>query len=243
MKQASLSSADVREKNAKRLLRYIYDHGSASKQGISHELAMSLPTVTQNINRWEELGIIEKTGQFESTGGRKAFGYHIASTLKVAIGVSILKEFYHVTLVDLYGRPLFSKIIHTPFSKDDEYFQILTSEIMLIVRKLELQDEQIQDAVEIIAPDVNERVDQVPGDISAQQRHHAVEHRHEKHHKKHPRPGFPDKSVNIKQTREKPAEYFFKVSRDFFKIFRFGRFFSFLPQRRHVHGRSLYIYF
>ena len=96
---------------------------------------------------------------------------------------------------------------------------------------------------EIIVSDVNKRVDQVPGDISAQQRHHAVEHRHEKHHKKHPRPGFPDKSVNIKQTREKPAEYFFKVSRGIFKIFRFGRFFSFLPQRRHVHGRSLYIYF
>ena len=143
MKQDSLSSTDVREKNAKRLLKYIYDHGSVSKQGISHDLAMSLPTVTQNINRWEELGIVEKTGQFESTGGRKAYGYHIASTLKVAIGVSILKEFYHITLVDLYGRTLFSRFFQVSFSKEEEYYQTLVSEMMLMVRTMKLQDEQI----------------------------------------------------------------------------------------------------
>lgn len=143
MKPDSLSSTDVREKNAKRLLRYIYDHGSVSKQGISHDLAMSLPTVTQNINRWEELGIVEKTGQFESTGGRKAYGYHIASTLKVAIGVSILKEFYHITLVDLYGCTLFSQFFQIPFSKEEEYYRALVSEMTRMVQKMKLRDEQI----------------------------------------------------------------------------------------------------
>ena len=119
----TLSTADVREQNSLRLLRYVYESDGVSKQQIAQELKMSLPTVSQNLKLWEEQGMILRKGVYDSTGGRKARVYQFAAASKMAVGIAVQKEFFQVVVVDLYGRPLISFDEQTLFSCTDEYFK------------------------------------------------------------------------------------------------------------------------
>ena len=67
---------------------------------------MALSTVSQNISLLEEEGLIERKGYFDSTGGRKAHAIRIVPDFKIAIGVGILKDMFHIIAVDLYGTLL-----------------------------------------------------------------------------------------------------------------------------------------
>ncbi len=119
----TLSTADVREQNSLRLLRYVYGSEGVSKQQIAQELKMSLPTVSQNLKLWEEQGMILRTGMYHSTGGRKARVYQFAAAKKVAVGIAVQKEYFHVVVVDLYGKPLRSFDEQRMFSCTDDYFE------------------------------------------------------------------------------------------------------------------------
>lgn len=126
---ASATSTDIRIANRRKVLRAVYGHKEISKQGISQALSMSLPTVTQNLKEIEAMGLIERRGLYESTGGRKAHIYHFVSRARIALGVVLLKEFYRIVAVDLYGNVLKSKEVPVPFSRTEDYFQGLGREI------------------------------------------------------------------------------------------------------------------
>lgn len=126
---ASATSTDIRIANRRKVLRAVYGHKEISKQGISQALSMSLPTVTQNLKEIEAMGLIERRGLYESTGGRKAHIYHFVSRARIALGVVLLKEFYRIAAVDLYGNVLKSEVFQVPFSRTEDYFQGLGREI------------------------------------------------------------------------------------------------------------------
>lgn len=126
---ASATSTDIRIANRRKVLRAVYGHKEISKQGISQALSMSLPTVTQNLKEIEAMGLIERRGLYESTGGRKAHIYHFVSRARIALGVVLLKEFYRIVAVDLYGNVLKSKEVPVPFSRTEDYFLGLGREI------------------------------------------------------------------------------------------------------------------
>lgn len=65
---------------------------------------MGLSTVSQNLNLLEQEGLIERNGYFDSTGGRKAQAIRIVSDFRLSIGIGILKNMFHITVVDLYGE-------------------------------------------------------------------------------------------------------------------------------------------
>ena len=58
--------------NTNRIFQEIYYQKTISKQEIAKHLKLSLPTVAQSLKELYAMGIIEKNGYFESTGGRKA---------------------------------------------------------------------------------------------------------------------------------------------------------------------------
>lgn len=125
----SATSSDIRTANKRRVLHTVYSQKEISKQRLSQVLSMSLPTVTQNLKEIEALGLIERRGLYESTGGRKAHIYRFVSNARIALGVVLLKDFYRIVAVDLYGTVLTSKRISLPFSQTDAYFQRLGEEL------------------------------------------------------------------------------------------------------------------
>ena len=126
-----------------RIFQEIYFQKSISKQEISKLLQLSLPTVGQSLKELYTLGIIQKNGYFESTGGRKAEVISVASKAKVAIGVSLLCEFITITALDLYGQPIKEKICYISFERSDAYYRAFGKAVNQFIDELKYPDNAI----------------------------------------------------------------------------------------------------
>ena len=56
----------------KKIINYVLNNHVTSKAEIAKELNLSMPTVLANVNDLLEKGVLEETGEYASTGGRKA---------------------------------------------------------------------------------------------------------------------------------------------------------------------------
>ena len=88
----AVRTPELRRSNRRSVFLEIYKKRSVSKEQIKLALGLSLPTVTQNLQELEELGLIRKQGLLSSTGGRKASAYAVVNDFRVAIGLYLQKE-------------------------------------------------------------------------------------------------------------------------------------------------------
>lgn len=115
------TTMELKQVNRGKVFSYIYQERETSKQAIAQELGMSMPTVTQNVNFLLENGLVEKRGQYKSTGGRKAGILCCNALSRIAIGVELLKEQTRVAAVDLYGNVLAQKDFPVQFQPTEDY--------------------------------------------------------------------------------------------------------------------------
>lgn len=104
---------------------------------------MSLPTVSQNLVRLEEEQLIAKSGQFESSVGRRATAYAICPQARVAIGVEIQKETVRMLAVDLLGTVIQKTDVPLPYVNADSYYQALSRIVQDFIASLAVTDEQV----------------------------------------------------------------------------------------------------
>ena len=74
---------------------------SRSKQEISTDLSLSMPTVHQNLSELFEANLIRRDGTQQSTGGRRAMRITIAENARFAVGVSITEDRLRFIAVNL----------------------------------------------------------------------------------------------------------------------------------------------
>ena len=129
--------------NTNRTFQEIYFQGDTSKQEIAKQLKLSLPTVAQSLKELYAMGIIEKNGYFESTGGRKAQIISITPRAKIAIGVSLLRDFIMITAMDLYGKPIKEKTYPIPFERSEAYYAAFGAAVNQFVDSLKYPDSSI----------------------------------------------------------------------------------------------------
>lgn len=121
MKRQS-TNIEVKKNNRNIIFRYICKHGVVSNPDISYAVKMSLPTVTQNTKELMERGLIEETGELESTGGRRAKALSVAANVKLAAGLDITKNHIGLLLTNLTGEILRYNRIFLPFADEDSYY-------------------------------------------------------------------------------------------------------------------------
>ncbi len=121
----AVRTPELRRSNRRSVFMEIYKKRSVSKEQIKLALGLSLPTVTQNLQELEELGLIRKQGLLSSTGGRKASAYAVVNDFRVAIGLYLQKEAYSIEMIDLYGEVLARKSVSCSFARTDAYFRRL----------------------------------------------------------------------------------------------------------------------
>ena len=143
MREQGLTTITLKKINKEKVYQYIYKERQTSKQQIVQELNMGLSTVSQNLNTLEQEGLINRDGYFESTGGRKAQIIQIVSDFKIAIGVGILKNMFHIVAVDLYGEAIAKEIVSIDYSDTDEYYTKVTDDIEKFIKKNHYNNEQI----------------------------------------------------------------------------------------------------
>lgn len=135
MSEKGLTTINLKQINKSKVYQYIYKKHVTSKQQIVQDLQMGLSTVSQNLNLLEKEGLIERNGCFDSTGGRKAQAIKITENFKLAVGIGILKDMFHITIVDLYGNTVFSNTVTLSYSNTPSYYEQISLEIQKLVSK------------------------------------------------------------------------------------------------------------
>ena len=129
MKEKGVTTITLKKMNKSNVYQYIYNAKLTSKLQIVQELEMGLSTVSQNLHVLEQEGLIERSGHFESTGGRKAQAIQIVPDIKIAIGVVILKNMFHVVSVNLYGESVCMETYPISYSDTADYYQQVADKI------------------------------------------------------------------------------------------------------------------
>ena len=92
-----------------------------SKAEIAKELNLSMPTVLANVNDLLEKGVLEETGEYASTGGRKAKSIGINKSYCHAMGILITANHIEMVLVNLGDEIIKKDRIRLKFTAELSY--------------------------------------------------------------------------------------------------------------------------
>lgn len=143
MAEKGLTTINLKKINRSKVYQYIYKEKATSKLQIVQALQMGLSTVSQNLNLLEEEGLIERNGYFDSTGGRKAHAIRIVPDFKIALGIGILKNMFHITAVDLYGNTIHTDTIPLPYANTLSYYEQVTGKIKECIADNQYEEKRI----------------------------------------------------------------------------------------------------
>jgi len=116
---------DVKRRNRANTLRAILACDRVSQMELTQRLALSWPTILQNVKELTELGLVREDGVYQSTGGRKAKAYAPVRDARAALGVELARDHVSVVLTDLGGTLLRQVRASLRFSTEDVYFKYL----------------------------------------------------------------------------------------------------------------------
>lgn len=137
-----MAGTDKKTITRSRILNYVINNQVTSKVEVSKNLNLSMPTVLSNVNDLIAKGIIIETGEYESTGGRKAKSIGINPSYRYSVGIVITANHVGIVLVNLKYEIVKIRRVRMKFSPDTSYCQdlsVLTSEF--------LKDTEYQDRI------------------------------------------------------------------------------------------------
>lgn len=130
-----ITPLELKKINKNRIFRLIYERKALKRQDLADELSLSLPTVNQNIKELMEEGLIEFSGEFTSTGGRKPQVITPVRMAYLTVALNIRKTYVRVVLVDMYGDVISSEREDLEFADSDEYSEKLGKIVVSFVKK------------------------------------------------------------------------------------------------------------
>ena len=135
MKEKGVTTITLKKINKEKVYQYIYHEKQTAKQQIVLDLQMGLSTVSQNLALLEQEGMIRRDGYFESTGGRKAQVIQIVTDFRIAIGIGILKNMFHIVAVDLYGETMAMNTVSVPYANTPDYYSQVASSVEKFIQQ------------------------------------------------------------------------------------------------------------
>ena len=127
------STVDIKKNNYKIIYNLFFRNEKLSKQDVATMLNLSLPTVTQNLNKLEKKGLIKKDGLFNSQGGRPAAVYTLCADTILAIGVEISLKSVKIAAVNMKGDIVDYADYDMRFVNDDEYFRTVSTYVSELI--------------------------------------------------------------------------------------------------------------
>lgn len=111
------------------IVNYIINHEATSKAELSKDLNLSMPTVLLNVNELLASGVVIETGEYESTGGRKAKKISINPVYRYAVGIRITANHVGFVLVNLKYEIEKYERIRLKFSTETSYYSQISEEL------------------------------------------------------------------------------------------------------------------
>ena len=112
---------DKKNITRKRIINYVLNNHVTSKAGIAKDLNLSMPTVLANVNDLLEKMVLEETGEYASTGGRKAKSIGINKSYCHAMGILITANHIEMVLVNLGDEIIKKDRIRLKFTAELSY--------------------------------------------------------------------------------------------------------------------------
>ena len=112
---------DKKNITRKKIINYVLNNHVTSKAGIAKELNLSMPTVLANVNDLLEKMVLEETGEYASTGGRKAKSIGINKSYCHAMGILITANHIEMVLVNLGDEIIKKDRIRLKFTAELSY--------------------------------------------------------------------------------------------------------------------------
>ncbi len=137
------TSVDLRLTNRSNIFSAVYRLRSTSKQSLTQELKLSMPTITHGLKEMEALNLIHYGGLFDSTGGRKAQIICFSPNARIAVGIELLNEHARIVAIDLYGNILQESIYDHTLASDHAYFKNFCIYVNNFIENLPYPHDQI----------------------------------------------------------------------------------------------------
>ena len=134
---------NIKQLNRNRVFRLIAQNDRLSKQDISDQLSMSLPTVTQNLTELKAMGLIKDNGFFVSNIGRRARALSLVPTAHVALGLDLTKNHFATRDLVLKGNIIKSLRKRLPSGNTPEYYRTLSRETDAFILSSEIPRSKI----------------------------------------------------------------------------------------------------
>ena len=123
--------AEKKSNTRSRIISYVMNNENTSKVEISKNLNISMPTVLSNVNELMESGVLVETGEYASTGGRKAKSIGINPSYRYAMGIVITANHVGMTLVNMRSEIEKTDRVRMKFSPETSY----CGELYILVKK------------------------------------------------------------------------------------------------------------
>lgn len=123
-----------RSQTKAKILTYVLNHPDTTRTELAKELNISMPTVLSSVNDLMEAGLLQKTGEFESTGGRKAKSLGINGSYCTAMGMMITANHLEMILVDMSFAIRKMVRVRLRFSPDAMYCQQVAEQVRAFLK-------------------------------------------------------------------------------------------------------------
>ena len=123
-----------------KIVNYIINHEATSKVELSKSLNLSMPTILSNVNDLLANGVAIETGEYESTGGRKAKRISINPAYRYAVGIRITAKHVGFVLVNLNYEIEKYERIRLKFSTEASYYSQVREELEKFLADIENKD-------------------------------------------------------------------------------------------------------
>ncbi|MGL0747001.1 ROK family transcriptional regulator [Secundilactobacillus paracollinoides] len=142
----SSNMQSIQQSNYSDIYHLLYAHDKLSKQDIADELGLSLPTVSTNLQKLINQQLVMKNGQLKSLIGRRATAYSIDPNVGLSIGVELYRTNATIAIINLRNDILALHTVNIPFANDTEYCEVLSQQLLQLIRNKGLSLNQITGA-------------------------------------------------------------------------------------------------
>jgi predicted NBD/HSP70 family sugar kinase len=115
----------IRDINRQIVLNYVREREPISRAEIARETALQRSTVSAIIDDLQNEGLVEETGEGESTGGRPPTMLRLRTAGAIAIGVAVTPSVTTIATSDLAGRVLNQKALPTDPDPEQTFIRVI----------------------------------------------------------------------------------------------------------------------
>lgn len=107
--QHGLNNTDIQKANRSLVIKIMLSKGLVSRVDLVRETKLRKATITNIINEFLELGIVQEEGYSKADAGRRTDAFRLKVPQLVIVSIRFTRKFYHINLYDLMGMVLEEK--------------------------------------------------------------------------------------------------------------------------------------